>query len=243
MSLKFDHKNNLVFDPTKLSAVLPELSRSQLEAIVLQQAALIQELQTRLLQLEKKIQELIEQPPTQTAPFRLAEHKRATTRKKSGQKKGHRGHYRRAVAPTEIIDVPLEYCPDCFAPLEHLKNHTQTIEELPVIIPQIIQIKTQSGVCQKCRKKIRSSHPLQISKARGAASTMLGPQATALALELNSRFHLTKSKTCAVLKEFFGINLSRGGLVNLSHRIAGKLQPAFTRLGRARPSIKLHSRR
>jgi transposase len=232
MSLEFDQKNSTVFDPTKLSMVVTELARPQLEAIVLQQAALIQELQARLLQLEKKIEELADQPPTSTAPFRLPPHKRVTTRKKPGQKKGHPGNFRQASTPTEIIEVPLEYCPDCFAPVEHLKNHTQTIEELPVILPQVIQIKTQSGVCQKCKKKLRSSHPWQISKAKGAASTMLGPQATALALELNTRFHLTKAKTCAVLKEFFGLHLTRGGLVNLSHRIAAKLQPAFASLQR-----------
>lgn len=232
MSLEFDHKKSLVFDPAKLSAVVPELSRQQLEEIVLQQAALMAGLQARLRQLEHKIEELAEKPPPSTAPFRLPLHKRVLQRKKSGQKKGHQGHYRLAPTPTEVIDVPLAYCPDCFAPVQHLKNHTQTIEELPVIVPRVIHIKTQSGVCTKCRKKIRSSHPLQISKATGAASTMLGSRAAALALELNSRFHLTKSKTCAGLKEFFGINLSGGGLVNLSHRIAAKLQPAFAALKR-----------
>lgn len=126
----------------------------------------------------------------------------------------------------------LNACPDCFSKIEHIKNHTQTIEEIPVITPQVIQIKTQSGFCTKCKKKVRSSHPMQVSKAVGAASTSLGANALCVAIELQSRFHLTKSKTGSILKEFFGINLSRGGLVDLSHRTADKLRPEYNQLKR-----------
>jgi len=222
MDLNFDQKN--------IALILPELPREQLEGLVLQQATLIEQLQTRVSELEKQLEELHQQPPTSTAPFRRDKNRLSKNRKKSGQKKGHQGFFRLPPPPTEIIDVPLDYCPDCFSHIEHLRHHTQTIEELPIIIPQVIQIKTQSGYCKNCRKKVRSSHPLQISKAQGAASTALGPQAKAVAIELQHRFHLTKSKTCAILKEFFGINLTRGGLVNLSHRVAARLQPKYHQL-------------
>ena len=242
MSLDFDQKNTFVFDAAKLSAVLPDLSRHQIVEIVLQQAALIQQLQTTVAKLENEIQQLKQQPPTSTAPFRIPDHKHVAKRKTPGQKKGHKGHFRLAPSPTEVIEVALEFCPDCFSPIPHLKSHRQTIEELPILIPQVLQINTQSGYCKTCKKKVRSSHPLQISTAKGAASTTLGPQAVALALEFQHRFHLTKSKTCALMKEFFGIHISRGGLVNLSHRLAKKLQPQYAALQRqAQSSSHIHA--
>lgn len=86
MGLNFDQKN--------LASLLPELSREQIEQIVLQQATQIQTLQERISSLEKEILELKQNPPSLTAPFR--------------RKKGHKGSFRQPPPPTEIIDVPLE---------------------------------------------------------------------------------------------------------------------------------------
>lgn len=218
------------FDQNDLASILSELPRTQLEQIVVNQAVLIQQLQTRIELLEKEILELKQHPPLSTAPFRRKPEDLSKSPQKPGQKKGHPGTFRQPPPPTEIIDVPLEYCPHCFSEVEHLKYHRQTIEELPILQVQVIQINTNSGFCPKCQKKVRSSHPLQSSKAKGAASTSLGPRAVALAIELQSRFNLTKSKTCAILQEFFGIRLTPGGLVDLSHRMASKLNPEYQQL-------------
>lgn len=217
-------------DHNDLASILSELPSTQLEQIVLNQAVLIQQLQTPVELLEKEVLELKQRPPLSTAPFRRKKEELSQSPQKPGQKKGHPGTFRQPPPPTEIIDVPLEYCPHCFSEVEHLKYHTQTIEELPVLEVQVIQIKTHSGFCPKCQKKVRSVHPWQSSKAQGAASTSLGPRAVALAIELQSRFNLTKSKTCAILKEFLGIRLTPGGLVDLSHRMAAKLNPEYQQL-------------
>jgi transposase len=229
-------------DDHDLTAILSELPRTQLEEIVVNQASLIFKLQTKIEFLEKEISELNERPPRSTAPFRRNPEDLSQSPRKPGNKKGHPGHFRQPPTPTEIIDVPLEYCPDCFSQVEHLTNHTQTIEEIPVVQTQVIQINTQSGVCPKCSRKVRSSHPLQTSAAKGAASTSLGPNAVALAMELQFRFKLSKSKTCAILAEFFGIHLTPGGLVDLSHRMAAKLHPEYHQLLRqVQQSSHLHA--
>lgn len=234
MELKFDQNN-----PNSLLADLP---REQLEVIILQQAALIAQLQIKIGELEKEIQELKANPPSGAAPFGRNKNQLSKDRKKSGRKKGHQGFFRQPPEPTEIIEVALEFCPDCGAPVEQLKNHTQTIEELPIMTRQVIQIKTQSGYCRGCRKRIRSSHPLQVSRAKGAASTMLGPRAAAVLIDLQHRFQLTKSKTCALIKELFGLELTRGGLVNLSHRLASRLAPQYAQLEReVRDSSYIHA--
>lgn len=218
------------FDQKKLASVLPELPREQLEGLVVQQASLIQQLNAKIAELEKQILELLQKPPSSTAPFRRPPEQLKQQRKKSGRHKGHLGFFRQPPPPTEIIDLPLEFCPDCCSPIEQRTHHRQTIEELPIIIPQVIQINTQSGYCRKCQKKVRSSAPLSISTAGGAASTLIGPRAARQAIDLQHRFHLTKSKTCAILQELFGITLTRGGLVALSHRLAHRLHPKYTQL-------------
>jgi transposase len=229
-------------DDHQLTALLSELPRTQLEEIVVNQASLIFKLQAKLEFLEQEICELNQRPPRATAPFRRNPDELSRTPQKPGNKKGHPGHFRQPPTPTEIIDVPLAYCPDCFCPVEHLKHHTQTIEEIPMVEVKVIQINTQSGVCPKCSRKVRSSHPLQTSAAKGAASTSLGPNAVALAVELQFRFKLSKSKTCAILAEFFGIHLTPGGLVNLSHRMAHKLRPEYQQLLRqVQQSSHLHA--
>lgn len=190
-------------DQNELSLILSELPGTQLVQIVGNQTLLIEKLQNKINSLEKRIVELQQSPPSSTAPFRRKPEELSRTPQKSGQKKGHPGFFRQSPTPTEIIDVPLEYCSHCFSHLEHLAHHTQTIEEIPPIEVQVIQINTQSGFCPKCQKRVRSSHPLQISKAVGAASTALGPRAIALAVELQSRFHLSKQKTCATRARVF----------------------------------------
>ena len=57
---------------------------------------------------------------------------------------------------------------------------------------------------------VRSAHPLQVSLATGAAGNHLGPCALALATDLNKAKGLSMRKTCAVLHDAFGLNLTPG---------------------------------
>jgi hypothetical protein len=55
----------------------------------------------------------------------------------------------------------------------------QFIEELPPVWPRVTQLKTHVAFCRACQKEVRSTHPLQLSIATGAAGTPLGPNALA----------------------------------------------------------------
>ena len=89
---------------------------------------------------------------------------------------------------------------------------------------------------------MRSTDPLQVSTASGAAGTHLGPRALGVALELNQRHGLTKRKTCTVLGEWFGLRLSPGGLVQAAHPMAGKRADDFESLkGQARSAPFIHA--
>jgi transposase len=73
-------------------------------------------------------------------------------------------------------------------------------------------------------------HPLQTSDALGAAAVHLGPQAIALAVLLNKRFGLPYGKITALLRDRFGLRVTRGGLVQAVHRTARQAQPTYAAL-------------
>src|SRR4029077_8170213 len=75
--------------------------------------------------------------------------------------------------------------------------------------------------------RVRSKHPLQMSLASGAAGVHLGPRALALAADLNKAKGLSMRKTCAVLRDCFGLQLSSGGLSQALDRLAAKVKPQY----------------
>jgi len=93
-----------------------------------------------------------------------------------------------------------------------------------------IELITQEGYCPCCDRQVRSTHPLQVSLAEGAAGVQLGPNALAVAVELNKVKGLTMRKTCATLQALFGLKLSPGGLAQAMARVAGKLKGSYEQL-------------
>jgi transposase len=217
----------------------------QLIEIILRQAGVIDELRKEVAQLQQQIKDLhdrndglstrVEQlsraAARQAAPFRIEDKDRVTQPKKPGRPKGHPGSFR--AIPEQVdeeIVVPLAGCPECGGEVGRRRSVVQYIEELPVVRPRVIKLVTEEAECPGCRKAVRSSHPLQVSLAEGAAGVQLGPRALGLAAQLNKLHGLTMRKTCAVLREMFQLRLSPGGLSQALARVAGKLEPAYENL-------------
>lgn len=230
----------------------------ELIKIILQQAAALQEMQRQIEDLKKQIQDLNDRngglsskvealeksAARQAAPFRIADKHRSAHPKKPGRPEGHAGTHRSIPAHVdEEIVVALENCPRCGSQsLEHRRSVVQYIEELPPVRPKVIKLITQEAHCPACQEAVRSSHPLQVSWAEGAARVHLGPQALGLAAELNKKQGLTMRKTCAVLKQVFGLKLSPGGLSQALARLAAKLGPTYENLmARLRDGPYVHS--
>ena len=233
--------------PDDLSALLD--SPEALLRIVRDQAKMIAELRAKIEKLKKdnddfqrRLMEASRGAKRQAAPFRLEDAKRKKEPKKPGRKGGHRGVYREIPAHIdETISVPLPCCPQCGGGVSALTTLKQYIEDIPPVRPYVTRLVTQQGVCADCGA-VRSTHPLQVSIASGAAATHLGPNALGVALELTRRHGLTTRKACAVLKELFGLRLSPGGLIKASHRMAGKLQGRFDALcDRVQNSAVIHA--
>jgi transposase len=217
----------------------------ELIEIILRQADAIEKLTQKVEQLQQqikdlndrndglsaKVQQLETKAARQAAPFRIEERKRAINPKKPGRPEGHPGSCR--ALPDHVdekIRVPLTACPECGGKVGSRRQIVQYIEDLPVVRPRVVKLITEEADCACCQKAVRSSHPLQVSVAEGAAGVQLGPRALGVAAQLNKQHGLTVRKTCAVLRQLFQLQISPGGLTQALARVARKLEPAYENL-------------
>jgi transposase len=169
----------------------------------------------------------------QAAPFSRGT--RVTTPRRPGRKAGaaHGTHAHRR-PPTHIDEtyeasLPAQ-CPHCQGAVRRVRVATQYQEELPVQRPIVRAFAIHIGECTQCHRRVQGRHPRQTSEALGAAAVQLGPQAVALAVLLNKRFGLPYGKITALLRDRFGLTVTRGGLVHAVHRAARQAHPTYETL-------------
>lgn len=180
----------------------------------------------------RRIAELEQAAARQAAPFRRADSRRVPPeqQKRPGRKPGHPGTSR--PMPRQVdreIEVPLDACPWCGGPVRDKLPLDQYIEEIPPLRPEVTRLTTWSGVCVCCGE-VFSTHPLQTSRAQGAASVQLGPRALALGAMLNKQLGITMRGTCRVLRQVCGLSITPGGLAQGLARVAGKLAGEYQAL-------------
>lgn len=213
--------------------------------IILKQAEMIQELgevSQQVSQLEKhngqlrkriaSLEKELKVPSAGPAPLRVAPKKRKTSPKQPGRAKGHKGSYRQAPQEADqVIEVPLRHCPECKSSINKSKAIEQHIIDLPDLKAVVSKLITHRGQCPKCKRQVCSSHPMQMTQSSGASGTTLGAKTIAVAAQLRYQTGLTLRKTCHVLKELLGINLSAGGLSQSMDRLAMRLKSNYQELG------------
>jgi transposase len=210
---------------------LAEMS-PELERLGAQNAWLSEQLEVttkRIVELEDALEIAQRAAYRQAAPFRIPEQKRVPAPKRPGRKHGHPGAFRHPPDHIdEFIEVALCVCPHCGG--RHFTDQAQieqTIEDIPPVRPRVTRLTTSEATCTQCGQSVRSSHPLQMSLATGAAGVQLGPRALALAADLNKAKGLSMRKTCAILRDGFSLQLSAGGLSQALDRLASKVQSQY----------------
>lgn len=200
------------------------------------------ELKTQVARLENKVKQLEQQlvlkrkeleaakraEKRQAAPFSKGPPKERP--RKPGQRRGHApAHRPRPTLIDQVVDVPLSSCPHCDHLVEADRVEEQIIEDLE--IRRIVrQVRVHSGFCAHCRKRVKNSHPAQVSKAVGAAGVQIGQQALSLAADLKHRLGLPYGKIADLFQSHFGLRLSPGGLVRAGQRLKHKLEPTHSEL-------------
>jgi transposase len=216
------------------SAILEQL-RQENQALRAQVAALeetIRQLQGERQQLQEKLDEFQRAAARQAAPFRRPERTKVPEdrKKRPGRPPGHPGAYRAVPAQVdEQAEVPLRGCPGCGGPLSQVEPVEQFLEDLPPRRPQVTRIVTYKAICPRCGE-VKSTHPLQMSEATGAARVQLGPRALALAVVLNKQFGLTTRTSCRALDLLGGLRVTPGGLTQALQRVAVKFAAVYDQL-------------
>lgn len=186
----------------------------------------VAQLQEQIKQLQEKLEQQERSAKRQTVRF--ARRRRVADPKKPGRKPGHPGTFRQTtVRPDEVIDVPVERCPDCGVPLENIQTHEQFQTELPEVKPIVTQFNVQVGTCPCCGKRVQGRHERQTSDALGAAAQSFGPNVHALAATLKYEGGVSYAKIGRVLGGFFGFAASASTFVRAAQRIAHKAQPTI----------------
>ena len=211
--------------------------KDELAAIIARLAAEKLALEHKLIKLEEdlerareRIDELERTAARQAAPFRRREALKVAEKKPPGRPAGHRGMQRERPRHVDHdVEASLPACPHCGGAVHDRAPLTQYIEELPPVRPVVTRLTTWKGICPRCGE-VHSKHPLQVSRAQGAASVHLGPRAIAWATLLNKQFGIPLRKTCSILARGFGLKLSAGGLAQMLHRVAHKLRPRYEAL-------------
>ena len=192
----------------------------------------VQSLRQLIKQLQERTEELERSAARQAAPFRRKDKDRKAPDKhgKPGRKPGHPPAYRKE--PSQIddhVEVVLTRCPCCGGRVIDVEACEQFIEDLPPTRPHVTRLVTYVGTCRRCGE-VRSTHPMQVSTATGAAKVHLGARALGLAALLNKHLGLTTRSTCRVLESLCGLRITPGGLTQAMHRVAGKAEGSFLEL-------------
>jgi transposase len=169
----------------------------------------------------------------QAAPFSRGTRVAAPQRpgRKAGAAYGRHAHRPAPPHVDEIYPVPLPAaCPGCQGTLRQDRVAPQYQEDLPVQRPLVRRFDVHVGTCERCGRRVQGRHALQTSDALGAAAVQLGPQAVALAVLLNKRYGLPYGKIATLLRERFGLTVTRGGLVHAVHRAARQAEPTYAHL-------------
>ena len=205
-----------------------EALRAEAEAL----RAEVQALRELVKQLTDRVEQLQREAHRQAAPFRRKDKakKPPDQHKRPGRPTGHPPAFRPPPEQSdEDIEMRLDQCPNCGGPITAVQRCEQYIEDIPLMRPHVTHLTTYVGTC-RCCGEVRSTHPLQVSTASGAAGTHLGARALALAAWLNKRLGMTTRSVCKLLEGLFDLKLTPGGLTQALDRVADKAQPAFDQL-------------
>jgi transposase len=77
---------------------------------------------------------------------------------------------------------------------------------------------------------VQGRPPLQTSDALGAAAVQIGPEAAALVVVLHKGFGLPLAHVVTLLRDRFGIRVTRGALVHVCARTAARATPTYNAL-------------
>ena len=222
---------------------LTTASRDVLIAIIVQQQAVIAELQVMMVRLERRVAEL-EGQAKPGGPPRMPGLKSSSGRQPPAQqqprKQRRHGFARRRMTPTHRVEHVVESCPDCGT---HLTGgwvqRTREVIELPVVPVQVTEHVFIARTCPACRR--RCIPPAQLDGV-ALGRQRLGVNVLSRIATLREEGRLPIRSIQWYLRTVHQLRLSVGAIVSALHQTAQQAQPAVAAiLDRIRASPVVHA--
>lgn len=205
------------------------LSDAEKDALLLEQAALIERMAARIADLEaalakpKKTSSNSHTPPSQDGPGR--------ENRKQDQDQPKKARPSRPGVSRPLADNPdkterrlADCCPHCgtAAPIAGQRcRHRYDHIELPPIRPVVTRVELFGGRCGGCGRRYRAAPPEGM-----APGTPFGPGIRALLLYLHHSHHVGFERLSRMVRDLFGVAISEGAIANAFGRMQGGLDEA-----------------
>jgi transposase len=200
------------------------LSKDDLVAIILAQAAQIAALLARVADLEARLNAPPKTPGNSSTPPSKG-HKPNHLSRPGKPRRGRPGTARTlSASPDRIIEATLDACPHCQTALGALDQpdvHAYEHIDLPPIKPIVIRINRHRGVCPCCRKRVTAPAPQGFEPG-----SPFGPGLCALIIHLHVTQAISFERLARLLAEVFGLAISEGAIANILARAEAPLTAA-----------------
>jgi transposase len=183
--------------------------------------------------LRKALDETRRAGKRQAGPF-SRNHPKANPKKpgrKGGSEYGTVSHRAKPDGVAQTVEVPCPLWCSCGGRVKLEKVLRQYQTDIPPVEPATIEFVIQAGRCTQCGRRVQGRDARQISNATGAVGgVQLGPQAIALAAQLNKACGLSYERIMELFAQVFRLRLSRSALARAMLRLGRKGEATYEQL-------------
>ena len=201
------------------------LSNAEKDALLSDQAALIDALAARIRELEAKLlspKKTSKNSHTPPSAGHKANAKSGTSAKKRPRPSRPGVSRKLAESPDEILRQRSTSCGGCGTDVsgqrQHIRHRYDHID-LPPIAPHTTRVELLGGRCAGCGARFRAAPPDGM-----APGTPFGPNIHAMLLYLHHSHHVGFQRLSRVMDELFGLKISEGAIANAFQRLADPLE-------------------
>jgi transposase len=204
---------------------LERLSREDLIALILAQAAQIEALAQRVAELEARLGQPPKTPDNSSVPPSQGRKANRAERRAAKKRKGRPGVFRKlAEEPDRVVEARAAACPHCahgLTPADQPGFQAYDHIDLPAIRPVVTRVHRHRGTCPGCRRAFSAPPPEGM-----APGSPFGPSIAALIIHLHVTQAIGFERLSHLMAEVFGLAISEGAIANLLRRAAPRLEAA-----------------
>lgn len=198
--------------------------------------AYIKQLEDRIIQLEKRIEELerllgmnsrnSSKPPSSDPPGMTTALPRKLRRKKRGARNGHPPHLRELL-PEKFVKKHIHLKPEvCTCSSTNIEETNQEplrhqVVDIPPIEPQVTEYVQHLFRCKDCGEFIYKPLPDDVKRQ------YFGPGVPAIVAVLTGMLNTSKRKALAMMNQVFSVPMSLGGLSNCEAQLTRALEQPY----------------